>query len=41
VAKPDSARNWPLLSTSAKVILALLLAALAIWFFVIKPMITG
>ena len=40
-SRGSDGRNWPLLSTSAKVIFALLLAALAIWFFVMKPMITG
>ena len=41
VSRGSDGRSWPLLSSSAKVIFALLLAALAIWFFVMKPMITG
>ena len=34
-------RNWPLLSTSAKVILAVLLAMFAVWFLVVKPWLSG
>ncbi len=41
VASDSDGRNWPLLSTSAKVILALLLALLAVWFLVVKPLLPG
>lgn len=34
-------RSWPLLSTGAKVALALLLAAVSIWYLVIKPILAG
>ena len=41
VASPEDAKNWPLLTTGAKVILAVLLAAGAIWYFVIRRLVTG
>ncbi len=34
-------RSWPLLSTSAKVVLALLVAAVAVWYLVVKPILAG
>lgn len=37
VSRGGDGRSWPLLSTSAKVIFALLLAALAIWYLAIRP----
>ena len=40
-ASGSYAASWPLLSTGAKVILALLVAAAAIWFFLIKPLLVG
>lgn len=41
VASDSEGRNWPLLSTSAKVILALVLATLVVWFLVVRPLLTG
>jgi serine/threonine protein kinase len=41
VADGSEGRSWPLLSTSAKVILAVLLALLAVWFVVVKPLLPG
>ncbi len=41
VSTGSEGRSWPLLSTSAKVILALLLALLAVWFVVVKPLLPG
>ncbi|MBK5099242.1 MAG: hypothetical protein JJE01_15795 [Gemmatimonadetes bacterium] len=38
VADGSEGRSWPLLSTSAKVVLALLLAALAVWFLAVRPL---
>ena len=40
-ASGSYAASWPLLSTGAKVILALLVAAAAIWLFLIKPLLVG
>ena len=34
-------RSWPLLSTAAKVILAVVFATLAVWFLVVKPLLTA
>jgi len=41
VATVDEVSGWPLLSTGAKIVLAFLLAALALWFFLIKPLLAG
>ena len=41
VADGSEGRSWPLLSTSAKVVLALLLAALAVWFLAVRPLLPG
>lgn len=38
VASDSEGRSWPLLSTSAKVILAVVLATLAVWFLVVNPL---
>lgn len=40
-ASDSEGRSWPLLSTAAKVILALVLATLAVWFLVVKPLLTA
>jgi len=37
VSQGSDGRNWPVLSTSAKLIVALVLAALAVWYLAIKP----
>ena len=37
-ASDSEGRSWPLLSTAAKVILALVLAMLAVWFLVVNPL---
>jgi serine/threonine-protein kinase len=41
VSTGDRARNWPLLSTAAKLFLALLVAGVAVWLFVIRGLIGG
>ncbi len=41
VSRGSDGRSWPLLSTSAKVIFALLLAALAMWYLAIRPYLAG
>ena len=41
VASDSEGRNWPLLSTSAKVILAVVLATLVVWFLVVRPLLPG
>ncbi len=41
VTTADLGRNWPLLSTGAKLLLALLLAGLAIWLLVLRPLLAG
>ena len=41
VTTADPGRNWPLLSTAAKILLALLLAGLSIWLLVLRPLLTG
>ena len=37
VSTGSESRNWPILSTTAKVVLALLLAGLAVWYLVLEP----
>jgi serine/threonine protein kinase len=41
VTTADPGRNWPLLSTAAKILLALLLAGLSIWLLVLRPLLAG
>jgi serine/threonine-protein kinase len=41
VASDSDGRGWPLLSTSAKVFLAVVLAAFAVWLLVIKPLLAS
>jgi hypothetical protein len=41
VASDGDGRSWPLLSTSAKVFLAVVLAAFAVWLLVIKPLLAS
>ena len=40
VSSGDLPRNWPLLSAGAKVLLALMLAGLAVWLLVLRPLMT-
>jgi serine/threonine-protein kinase len=37
VSTGSEGRNWPILSTTAKVVLALLLAGFAVWYLVLEP----
>jgi serine/threonine protein kinase len=41
VTTADRRRNWPILSTSAKILLALILAGLSVWLLVVRPLLAG
>ena len=41
VSQGSDGRSWPVLSTSAKLIVALVLAALAMWYLAIRPLLAS